>query len=52
MDMRFAGPGARLGIPEVAGGVVHGSGLHRMTQLIGPARAMEWNLSARGITGK
>ncbi|KAF2804802.1 uncharacterized protein BDZ99DRAFT_480825 [Mytilinidion resinicola] len=52
MDMRFAGPDARSGIPEVAGGVVHGGGLHRLAQLIGPARALEWNLSARAIDSK
>ncbi|KAF2496082.1 ClpP/crotonase [Lophium mytilinum] len=52
MDMRFAGPDARLGIPEVAGGVVHGGGLHRLAQLIGPARALEWNISAKAIDSK
>lgn len=52
MDMRFVGPNARFGIPEVAGGLVHGGGLHRLTKLIGPARALQWNLSARGTDGK
>lgn len=52
MDMRFAGPAARFGIPEVAGGVIHGGGLYRLTQLIGPARALEWNISARAIDAK
>lgn len=52
MDMRFAGPAARFGIPEVAGGIVHGGGLPRLTQLIGAARALEWNVSAKAVNSK
>ncbi|KAK3069915.1 hypothetical protein LTR53_011377 [Teratosphaeriaceae sp. CCFEE 6253] len=49
MDMRFAGPGARFGIPEVAGGIVHGGGLQAVTKILGPGRAMEFVLSARAV---
>jgi enoyl-CoA hydratase/carnithine racemase len=50
MDMRFAGPGARFGIPEVAGGVVHGGGLQKLVGLVGPGRAMEVMVGARGVS--
>ncbi|KAK5742349.1 hypothetical protein LTR17_003361 [Elasticomyces elasticus] len=49
MDMRFSGPGARFGVPEVAGGIVHGGGLQALTKLIGPGRAMEFMLSSRAV---
>lgn len=47
-DMRFAGPSALFGIPEVAGGIVHGGALQRMVRLLGPGRAMEWMVGVRG----
>jgi enoyl-CoA hydratase/carnithine racemase len=50
MDMRFAGPKARFGVPEVAGGVVHGGGLQKLTHIIGPGRALEMMTSARAVT--
>ncbi|KAK5679440.1 hypothetical protein LTS10_008258 [Elasticomyces elasticus] len=46
MDMRFGGSGASFGVPEVAGGIVHGGGLQALTKLIGPGRAMEFMLSS------
>ncbi|KAK5736446.1 hypothetical protein LTR17_007442 [Elasticomyces elasticus] len=52
MDMRYAGPGARFGVPEVAGGIVHGGGLQALTKLIGPGRAMEFMLSSRAVGHK
>lgn len=50
MDMRFAGPAARFGVPEVAGGIVHGGGLQSLTKLIGPGRALEMMTSSRALT--
>ncbi|KAK5113159.1 hypothetical protein LTR85_010977 [Meristemomyces frigidus] len=50
MDMRFAGPDARFGAPEVAGGVVHGGAVQQLTKLVGAGRAMEMILSARAVT--
>ncbi|KAF2420522.1 ClpP/crotonase, partial [Tothia fuscella] len=38
MDLRFAGPDAGFGVPEVAGGV-----------LIGPAKTLEYNISTQSI---
>lgn len=49
-DLRFAGPGARLGVPEVVGGVVHGGGLQKMIELLGPGRALEWNINGRSAS--
>ncbi|KAK4496988.1 hypothetical protein PRZ48_011437 [Zasmidium cellare] len=49
MDMRFAGPVARFGVPEVAGGIVHGGGLQSLTKLIGPGRALEMMTSSRAL---
>jgi len=49
MDMRFAGPNARFGVPEVAGGVIHGGGVQKLTQLVGAGRSMEMMLSSQGI---
>lgn len=47
MDMRFAGPGTRLGSLEVGLGVFAGNGeLQFMTQLIGRARTLEYLLSS------
>jgi enoyl-CoA hydratase/carnithine racemase len=40
MDMRFAGPKARFGIPQVGGGVIHGGGLQRLVQVTGAPQAM------------
>ncbi|KAF2106177.1 ClpP/crotonase-like domain-containing protein [Lophiotrema nucula] len=51
-DLRFAGPNAKFGIPEVAGGVVHGGALQRLVQVIGPSQTLEWNLSARTVDAK
>lgn len=52
MDMRFAGPKASFGVPEVAGGIVHGGGIQRLTKLIGAGRALEVMLAARGVGHK
>jgi len=50
LDMRFAGPNARIGALEVGSGVIHGNGgaLH-LTQLIGPGRAAEYLLSVQDV---
>ncbi|MCJ1246823.1 hypothetical protein MMC30_004032 [Trapelia coarctata] len=50
LDMRFAGPKARIGALEVGSGVIHGNGgaLH-LTQLIGPGRAAEYLLSVQDV---
>jgi enoyl-CoA hydratase len=41
-DLRIAGEGAKFALPEVRLGVVPGSGgLFRLSELVGPARAME-----------
>jgi enoyl-CoA hydratase len=41
-DLRIAGEGARIALPEVKLGVVPGSGgLFRLPELVGPARAMQ-----------
>jgi enoyl-CoA hydratase len=41
-DLRIAGEGAKIALPEVRLGVVPGSGgLFRLPELVGPARAME-----------
>jgi enoyl-CoA hydratase/carnithine racemase len=49
MDMRFAGPMARFGVPEVAGGIIHGGGVQSLTKLIGPGRALEMMASSRAV---
>jgi enoyl-CoA hydratase len=41
-DLRIMGEGAKISLPDVRLGVVPGSGgLFRLTELVGPARAME-----------
>ncbi|ORY94578.1 ClpP/crotonase-like domain-containing protein [Syncephalastrum racemosum] len=41
-DMRVAGPGAKIGLPETKLGIIPGAGgTQRMTRLIGPARTKE-----------
>ncbi|MCJ1384911.1 hypothetical protein MMC17_008029 [Xylographa soralifera] len=46
MDMRFAGPNARMGSLEVALDLIHGNGgAQFLTQLIGPGRAAEYLLT-------
>ncbi|EMC98012.1 hypothetical protein BAUCODRAFT_146605 [Baudoinia panamericana UAMH 10762] len=52
MDMRFAGPRARFGVPEVGGGIVHGGGIQQLVKLIGPGRAMQMMLSSQGVLGE
>lgn len=50
MDMRFAGPGARLGALEVGLGVTHGNGgIQYLTKLVGRGRASEYLLSAGDV---
>lgn len=49
-DLRFAGPQAKLGVPEVVGGVVHGGGLQKMIELLGPGRALDWNINGRSAS--
>jgi len=47
MDMRFAGPGTKLGSLEVGLGVLHANGgLQFLTKLIGRGRALEYMLSS------
>ncbi len=52
MDMRFAGPSARFGVVEVGGGLIHVGALQQLTKVIGPGRAAEFMLGARGIDAK
>lgn len=50
MDMRFAGPGARLGALEVALGIIHGNGgIQYLTKLIGRGRASQYLLSSGDV---
>ncbi len=44
MDMRFAGPNAQFGAPEVTVGISHVGGLQQLTRLVGPAIAAEYML--------
>jgi enoyl-CoA hydratase/carnithine racemase len=52
MDMRFAGPSATFGVVEVGGGLVHVGALQALTKLLGPGRAMEVMLGAKGVDAK
>jgi enoyl-CoA hydratase/carnithine racemase len=52
MDMRFAGPGTRLGSIEPGIGQFHGvGGLQYLTKLIGRGRAAEYLFSTNNIDG-
>ena len=52
-DMRFASPESTFGLPETSGGILPaGGGTTRLAMQIGPARALEVLLSARGFTGE
>lgn len=51
LDMRFAGPGAVLGQPEVAMGILPGaSGTQRLPRMVGRARALEIILGCGDVT--
>ncbi|KAL7918660.1 ClpP/crotonase [Trichoderma austrokoningii] len=50
MDMRFAGPQAQFGAPEVSVGVIHVGGLQQLVRLIGPGRAAEYLLAAAQVS--
>ena len=51
LDMRFAGPKARLAQPEVALGIIPGgSGTQRLARLVGRARALEIILGCADVT--
>lgn len=45
-DMRFAGPGALLGGPEIALGVTHTNAIQYLTKLIGKGRATQYLVGA------
>ncbi|MCJ1291224.1 hypothetical protein MMC34_002767 [Xylographa carneopallida] len=45
-DMRFAGPAAKVGAVEVAGGVIHVNGVQQLTRLIGPSYASQHLLAS------
>ena len=48
--MRVAGPGARLGLPEVKLGLIPGAGgTQRLPRLIGPAKAKELCFTGRFV---
>ena len=48
--LRVAGPGARLGLPEVKLGLIPGAGgTQRLTQLVGRGRALDIMLTARQV---
>jgi 3-hydroxyacyl-CoA dehydrogenase len=50
---RIAGPGAKVGLPEVTLGIVPGGGgTQRLTKLIGPQAAMDIIVSGRHVSAK
>ena len=51
-DLRIAGAGARLGLPEIRLGLLPGAGgTQRLTRLVGPGRAVDLILDGRLISG-
>lgn len=51
-DIRYAGPGAKLGLPELKSGLIPaGTGTVRLTKLIGPDRTRELVYTADMIDG-
>ncbi|MCJ1377530.1 hypothetical protein MMC17_000625 [Xylographa soralifera] len=51
-DMRFAGPDAKVGAVEVAGGIIHVNGVQQLTRLIGPGYATQHLLACDTVNAK
>ncbi|KAH8806091.1 ClpP/crotonase-like domain-containing protein [Xylogone sp. PMI_703] len=51
MDMRFAGPHASLGAPEIGAGLIHQGGIQTLSKLIGTGLTSEYMLSGLPISG-
>ncbi len=52
-DMRIAGPGAKLGLPETKLAIIPGAGgTQRLARLIGPSRSKELIFTGRVLSGQ
>ncbi|KAJ8661044.1 hypothetical protein O0I10_003267 [Lichtheimia ornata] len=52
-DMRIAGPGAKIGLPETKLAIIPGAGgTQRLTKLIGPSKAKELIFTAQALDNK